>query len=199
MKNKVGRPRAFQRDEALLKAMHIFWAKGYDGASMKDLTKAMGINSPSLYSEFGDKERLYLEAIECYVSNDSCTPLVAFETEPDIRKAVEKFLTAAIDYATENDSGALGCFLSSCVSTSAGVIPGVDTILQRAASETDARLARRFELEKARGSLASNFPSMQRARLMFDLRQGGVFRARAGVNVEELKSDMDFRVDIILA
>jgi len=198
-KNKIGRPRAFNRDSALLAAMHVFWEKGYDGASMKDLTQSMGINSPSLYSVFGDKQSLYLEAIECYISNDACEPLVAFETEPDIRKAVEMFMAAVVNYATENDSGALGCFLSSCVSTTAGVIDGVEKMLQKATVETDARLARRFDLEKARGSLPENFPSLERARLMFDLRQGYVFRARAGVDAETMMSDIQFRVDTVLA
>ncbi len=196
---KMGRPRAFNRDDALLAAMHVFWEKGYDGASMKDLTQSMGINSPSLYSVFGDKRDLYLETIECYVSNDACAPLVAFETEPGIRKAVEMFLVAVIDYATENDSGALGCFLSSCVSTTANTVDGVEKLLQRATFETDNRLARRFDLEKARGSLPDNFPSLERARLMFDLRQGYVFRARAGIDADVIASDIKFRVDTVLA
>lgn len=196
---KIGRPRAFNRDDALLAAMHVFWEKGYDGASMKDLTQSMGINSPSLYSVFGDKQSLYLEAVECYVSNDACTPLVAFETEPDIHKAVEMFLVAVVDYATDNESGALGCFLSSCVSTTASTVDGVEKLLQRATFETDNRLARRFDLEKARGSLPNNFPSLERARLMFDLRQGYVFRARAGIDAEVIASDIKFRVETILA
>ncbi|MEQ9364064.1 MAG: TetR/AcrR family transcriptional regulator [Leptospirales bacterium] len=198
MKKKTGRPRAFERDEALLAAMNVFWAKGYDRASMKDLTEAMGINSPSLYSVFGDKHRLYLEAIDRYASNDACAPLVAFETEPDIARAVRSFMEAVIDYATTNDSGALGCFLSSCVSTSAGQVEGAQELLRRAIEDTDARLSRRFDLEKARGVLPDTFPSMERARLMFDLRQGHVFRARAGLDRESMESDLDFRVQMIL-
>lgn len=197
-KKKIGRPRSFDRDDALLAAMHVFWAKGYEGASMKDLTEAMGINSPSLYSVFGDKHKLYLEAIDHYASKDACAPLVAFETEPDIKKAVRSFMEAVIDYATENDSGASGCFLSSSVSTSAGVIEGVQTLLKRAIVETDARLSRRFDFEKARGVLSDNFPSMARARLMFDLRQGYVFRARAGFEPESMKDDLEFRVEMVL-
>lgn len=199
MVNKVGRPLSFDREAALLAAMHVFWAKGYDGASMKDLTRAMGINGPSLYAAFGDKHKLYLEAIDCYSSNDACAPLVAFETEPDIRKAVRSFLEAVIDYSTENGSGAKGCFLSSCVSTSAGEVDGIEALLQRAVRDTDARLARRFELEKARGALRADFPSEERARLMFDLRQGYVFRARAGFAPEGMTSDIEHRVNTVLA
>ncbi len=196
---KIGRPRGFDEDEALWAAVNVFWAKGYDGASMKDLTEAMGINSPSLYASFGDKRALYLKAIDRYVSNDACAPLVAFEGEPDIDKAVRAFMEASIDYATSHESGTRGCFLSSCVSTTAGEFDVVRSLLCRAIEETDARLAARFELEKARNMLPADFPSEERARLMFDLRQGHVFRARAGMAPEAMKRDLDHRVRMVLA
>lgn len=199
IQNKAGRPRAFDRSEALLSAMHVFWKQGYDAASIKDLTQAMGINSPSLYSVFGDKRKLYLEAINCYATIDACAPLVAFETEPDINQAVRSFMIAVIDYSTANGSGAKGCFLSSSVATSAGEVEGAQELLQRAVLDTDARLSRRFELEKARGVLPANFPSLARAKLMFDIRQGYVFRARAGFESESMKQDVEYRVHMIFA
>ncbi|MEL7154491.1 MAG: TetR/AcrR family transcriptional regulator, partial [Pseudomonadota bacterium] len=122
---KVGRPKKFDRDHALEAAMHVFWNKGYDGASMKDLTTAMGINGPSLYAEFGDKLRLYQTAIDSYVESDACAPLVAFEREEDITKAVHAFLKASIDYATMHESGARGCFLASCVVANADAVDGI--------------------------------------------------------------------------
>jgi len=195
---KVGRPKQFDRDEALAAALSVFWAKGFDGASMKDLTSAMKISGPSLYAEFGDKQSLYHLAIDSYVTNDACEPLVAFESEPDIEKAVGAFMSAAIDYATAHPSGVRGCFLASCVVTNAGQIDGVEQRLQQAVRETDARLAERFETEKAKGKLSADFPSLERARLMFDLRQGYVFRARSGSSSAELRADMDYRVRIVL-
>ncbi len=195
---RVGRPRGFNCDEALMAAVEVFWTKGYEGASIKDLTEAMGIKAPSLYSTFGDKLNLYKQAIERYLSNDACAPMVAFESEPDIRKAVRAFLEAVIDYATQNESGTRGCFLSSCVSTSAGEVEGVDELLKKAIAETDARLAKRFELEKEKGALPDKFPSLERASLMFDLRQGYIFRARAGLKKNTMTLDLDRRVSIIL-
>lgn len=195
---KRGRPRKLHREDALQAAVKVFWAKGFDGASINDLTEAMGVKAPSLYAEFGDKESLYRLAIDCYTSENACGPLVAFETESDIDKAVSAFLKAAITYATEHESGNRGCFLASCVATSAGEIEGVQEQLKKAIDETDRRLARRFEQAKADGLLPSNFPSLERARLMFDLRQGLVFRARAGCSPRTLKSDLAHRVRVIL-
>lgn len=195
---KVGRPKKFARHEALLDAVNVFWAKGYDGASMKDLTRGMGINGPSLYATFGDKRELYLQAIDAYASNDACAPLVAFESEADISLAVRAFMEAAIEYATHHQSGAKGCFLASCVATSAGEVEGVQPMLRTAIEETDKRLAARFETEKAKGVLAQDFPALERARLMFDLRQGHVFRARAGLSGEAMSADLDQRTKMVL-
>src|SRR6476661_2036032 len=82
-----GRPRSFDRDAALAAAMDVFWEKGFEATSITDLTEAMGINPPSLYSAFGDKEKLFLEAIEAYQQRrgDSCP----YADQPTARGAVE--------------------------------------------------------------------------------------------------------------
>ncbi len=196
---KIGRPRNFDIDEALLAAMNVFWSKGYDGASLKDLTKAMGISGPSMYAAFGDKRELYLKTIDQYADVDGCAPVVAFESEPDIEKAVQGFLEAVIEYSTDHSGGTSGCFLASCVSTNVGEVEGVEERMVNAINETDNRLAARFELEKEKGNLPHNFPSRERARLMFDMRQGYVFRGRAGWTAETLKADISHRVKMIIA
>ena len=196
---KAGRPKKFDRDEALQKAIHVFWRQGYEGASMKLLTDSMQINSPSLYAEFGDKHALYLEAIDLYANDDACAPLLALETEPEIKKAVCAFFEAAIDYSTNHESGARGCFLASCVATSAGHVDGTAELLREAIDATDIRIAARFETEKALGNLQADFPSSERAKLLFDLRQGLVFRARAGFSDDELRFDIDKNVAAVLA
>lgn len=195
---KVGRPRSFDVDKALLAATYVFWEKGYDGASMKDLTQAMGINSPSLYSVFGDKHGLYIQAINRYINSDTCAPVEAFAAEEDIARAVYAFMEAALDYATQQPAGLKGCFMANCVSTNAGSVEGVQELLHEAIVSADTQLAARFDAEKAQGNLPDNFPSAERARLMFDLRQGHVLRARAGIDKEDMQKDLDFRVTMIL-
>ena len=197
-KRKVGRPRNFDIDAALETATHVFWEKGYDGASMKDLTEAMGINSPSLYSVFGDKKGLYIQTIQRYMNNDSCAPMDAFESEADMEKAVRAFMKAALDNATQQPSGRLGCFMTNCVSTSVGTVEGSQELLREAIQSADNKLAARFDAEKEKGNLPETFPSMERARLMFDLRQGHVLRARAGISREAMEADLDYRVHMVL-
>lgn len=196
---RMGRPRNFNEDDALLAAMNVFWTKGYDGASIKDLTKAMGISGPSLYSAFGDKRELYLKTIDRYADVDACAPIVAFETEPDITKAVRGFLASVISYATDAEKGMRGCFLASSVSTSVGEVEGVDERMENAINATDIRLASRFEVEIEKGVLPPYFPAKQRGRLMHDMRQGFVFRGRAGWSGETLMEDIEDRVQMILA
>lgn len=198
VKKLGGRPKKFSREQALAAALQVFWAKGYEGASLKDLTAAMKINSPSLYAEFGDKLSLYQQAIRLYSEDHGCAPLTAFESEAEIKNAVRAFMAASIEHATSQESGARGCFLSSCVATSAGEIDGIQSLLRNAIEDTDQLIAARFDAEKEKGALPADFPSLERARLMLDLRQGHVFRARAGFDPDGMTSDLDYRVRIVL-
>lgn len=87
-----GRPRAFDREHALTQAMLVFWERGYEGASLTELTEAMGIKPPSLYAAFGDKEALFREAIEHYKSAYGQHTTRALTEEPTARAAVEALL-----------------------------------------------------------------------------------------------------------
>lgn len=90
-----GRPLSFDRQAALEKAMHVFWTHGYESTTINDLTAAMGIAPPSLYSAFGDKERLFLEAMECYGKGPGQFFERALAEEPTARAAIERLLLHA--------------------------------------------------------------------------------------------------------
>jgi len=103
-----GRPRSFDRDAALERAMQVFWRQGYEATSVSDLTRAMGINPPSLYAAFGDKEQLYLAALERYEQERRESVVRILEEAPSARQAIERLLEEA---ASEMASGEVwrGC------------------------------------------------------------------------------------------
>src|SRR5438128_8822547 len=86
-----GRPRSFDREKALAAAMEVFWRKGYEGASLDDLTKAMGLNKPSLYGAFGDKAGLFRMVLDRYAEGPAAYVTRAL-AEPTGRAAVERLL-----------------------------------------------------------------------------------------------------------
>jgi AcrR family transcriptional regulator len=90
-----GRPRSFDRDRALERAMELFWRQGYEATSVRDLTRALRINPPSLYAAFGDKERLYLEALGLYRRRRLEAMSRWFEQERTAKAAVRRLLTEA--------------------------------------------------------------------------------------------------------
>ncbi|RYG16931.1 MAG: TetR/AcrR family transcriptional regulator [Caulobacteraceae bacterium] len=104
-----GRPRAFDRNAALQAAMRVFWDKGYGGASLSDLTSAMGIASPSLYAAFGSKEGLYREALDLYAETNGGQLCQAMNA-PTAREAIETMLRGAVRSFTSGEAPA-GCMV----------------------------------------------------------------------------------------
>jgi AcrR family transcriptional regulator len=112
----TGRPRSFDIDQALDRALQVFWRKGYEGTSLSDLTGAMGINRPSLYAAFGDKEALFRKALDRYAEGPAAYVREALN-QPTARGAVEKLLRGAADLLSNprnppgclNVQGALAC------------------------------------------------------------------------------------------
>src|SRR5947199_5777311 len=97
---RTGRPRQFDADLALDRALAVFWRRGYEGATLDDLTAAMGINRPSLYAAFGDKERLFRRALERYVSGPAGYVHTAM-SRPTAREAAEALLAGTVALLTD--------------------------------------------------------------------------------------------------
>jgi AcrR family transcriptional regulator len=103
----MGRARAFDTDEALERAMTVFWSKGYEGTSLSDLTAAMGINRPSLYAAYGNKHELFRKALERYGEGPSSYERQAL-AQPTAREVAEGLLRGAADVQTDPSTPA-GC------------------------------------------------------------------------------------------
>ncbi|RWB30159.1 MULTISPECIES: TetR/AcrR family transcriptional regulator [unclassified Mesorhizobium] len=96
----AGRPREFDRDQALEKARDAFWTRGYEGTSMADLVSVLGLASPRIYAAFGSKESLFREAVALYEANEGGFATRALAEEPTARQVIERMLREAVETYT---------------------------------------------------------------------------------------------------
>jgi TetR/AcrR family transcriptional regulator, copper-responsive repressor len=148
-----GRPREFDRDHALARAMEVFWSRGYEGASLADLTKAMGINPPSLYAAFGDKENLFIEAVQRYHENvrQSCP----YAGEPTARAAVGRLLAELATLFTDRSHPA-GCLAVMAMITSGTSSARLQKMLAEERANAKARLRERIQRGVKEGDLPAD-------------------------------------------
>ena len=92
----MARPKEFDRDQALHKAMEVFWSRGYEAASIRDLVEHMGINRQSLYDTFGDKHALYLQALDRYQEVETRKVFELLERTPSVKKALRQLFGAVV-------------------------------------------------------------------------------------------------------
>jgi AcrR family transcriptional regulator len=180
-----GRPRAFDAHVALERAMHVFWAKGYEGAAVSDLTQAMRINRPSLYAAFGNKEQLFRKVLDRYASG----PLAYFSkalAAAKGRDVIEKILFGAANMASDLRLPA-GCLLvqgALACGDSAGSVQK-ETAARRAASEV--ALRRRLQRAKREGDLSPRANPAELARYVMTVLQGMAVQGANGAKRDQLR------------
>ncbi|MFD5062251.1 TetR/AcrR family transcriptional regulator [Streptomyces sp. NPDC058394] len=185
-----GRPRAFDSDEVLDRALEMFWRQGYEGTGIADLAKAMGINPPSLYNAFGNKQVLFQKVLDHYADGPARYIREAFE-QPTARAAIEQLLHGAADATTHPDHPR-GCLTVqgglACAPASAGARDELAT--RRAAGET----ALRARLEQARieGELPDDADPDGLARYFSTIYQGLAVQAAGGASREQLHKVVDY-------
>jgi len=182
---RPGRPRAFDPDVALERAMHVFWAKGYEGASLSDLTQAMRINRPSLYAAFGNKEQLFRKVLDRYMDG----PLAFFQEALAARKArdvIEQMFFGAARMASDPRlpsgcrmvQGALAC------GDAAGSVRK-EIGARRAAAK--AALRRRFQRAKREGDLPPNADPAELSHYVMTVLHGMAVQGADGANQDQLR------------
>ena len=188
-----GRPREFCTEAALSAALRVFWSKGYEGASMADLTGAMGITRPSLYAAFGNKEALFHKALDLYEAEKLEYTRVALD-QPTARGVAEYFMRGALETQTStcDPKGCLGVIHSMACGAEAESIKA-DVLARRASSQ--AALVERFEQARRDGDLPAHVDVAGLTSYLYALLQGMAVQAGSGAS----RADLERLVDTSLA
>ncbi len=188
-----GRPREFCTEMALAAALRVFWSKGYEGASLADLTEAMGITRPSLYAAFGNKEALFHKALDLYEAEKLEYTRVALE-QSTARGVAEHFMRGALAMQTSqcDPKGCLGVISAMACGAEAESIKA-DVIARRASSQ--AALIERFEAAKRDGDLPAHVDVLGLTSYLYALLQGMAVQAGSGAS----RADLERLVETSLA
>jgi AcrR family transcriptional regulator len=170
-----GRPRAYDTAQALDGAAELFWRKGFAGTSLDDLSAAMGMGRPSIYNAFGDKEALFLRALERFRETTGSSPMRAMDGEDSI----VKYTTA--------DRSHLGCLLGSVAPVTD--IPEVRRFLKANLAVTEEQIADRLSAAVRSGQLPADFSVERGARRAVNAIVSLAARARLGSSRKELLTD----------
>jgi TetR/AcrR family transcriptional regulator, copper-responsive repressor len=188
-----GRPRSFDRGAALEAALQVFWEKGYEAASISDLTDAMGINPPSLYAAFGDKEKLFLEAARSYAQarGNSCP----YDDEPTARGAIERLLTYMAKDLTET-CHPRGCMMMMAAATVADTSPQLQKALADMRGGARDRLKERIKLGIAEGDVPAGTDANALADFFSAVMTGMSMQARDGATRRSLLATVEQAMSI---
>jgi AcrR family transcriptional regulator len=184
-----GRPREFCVDQALTAALRVFWSKGYEGASLTDLTEAMGITRPSLYAAFGNKEALFKKAFDLY-EREKLAYIEEALAAPTVRGVAERLMRGNLAMLTEE------CTARGCLSVISSMACGAEAESVR--SEVVARRAvwnaavvERFERARAEGDLPAHIDPQGLSRLLSAMLQGISIQHGDGATKEQLEQLID--------
>ncbi len=180
-----GRPREFDVDKALDRALQVFWRKGYEGASLPELTRAMGINRPSLYAAFGNKEALFRRVLDRYAEGPAAYVRAAL-AEQTARAVAERILGGGVDLLT-GPRGPRGCLLVHGALACGEAAEPVRRELTSRRAAAQAAIRRRFERARAEGDLPAGACPADLARYVVTVLHGLAVQAAGGAGREELR------------
>ena len=180
-----GRTRQFDADKALDRALEVFWARGYEGATLPELTKAMGINRPSLYAAFGNKEQLFRKALDRYQTGPMSFLTEALR-EPTARSATEAIFSGFIRMQ-RNREKARGCLMVSGALASGAEAETVRQELAQLRQSIVAVFRKRFERAVEDGDLPKGTDCATLGRYIATVLNGLAVQAASGTSEKELR------------
>jgi len=182
----IGRPREFDRDAALEAAMLLFWRKGFAATSMNDLCDAMGVRSPSLYAAFGNKEALYLEAVEHYVRIQGPPVWGKLAEGATARAGIENLLIAGTGSLPKSRATPAGCMATLAAVGDEWPAP-ITRVVKKGRLEMLGMLRSRLETAVAKGELPASTDIDGLSRFYLSVFQGMAIQAQDGATQAELR------------
>lgn len=177
---KMGRPRAYDRDQALERARLAFWDGGFSSTSLDEITAATSMNRPSLYGAFGDKEALYLKTLERYRDESLEALRDALHPDRQLREGLTLLYRRSLDTYLAGERSARGCFLIGTATVEAVQHPEVRRILRDSLRAFESVIEDRLRLAIGRGELESKADAVMLSRLVSAIMHSLAVRARAG-------------------
>ena len=190
----AGRPRTFCKNEALDRALQVFWRKGFEGASICDLTEAMGISPPSLYAAFGNKEQLFRQALDRYADVHSERRKEALSA-PTAREAVAAILHAAARSLTDAESPA-GCLYVQGIAGAGEHASCIRDMLNAKRADSEREICERLKRARDEGDLPEDAEPAALARYVATLTQGMSVQAAGGASREDLERVVDLAMRV---
>lgn len=194
----AGRPRSFDRDGALRKAMLVFWEKGYEGTTMADLIQVIGIKAPSVYAAFGNKDQLFNEVIELYASGINNGPLKILDEEPEVFRAFEKLFEENLRVFSSEENPTSCLIMTAAINCAPEHSEHVETLkhLRNTYKEAfQSRLTRAI----TENQLAESSNANSLAEFFATFAHGLALRARDGANQQDLETSCQFALQILKA
>jgi TetR/AcrR family transcriptional regulator, copper-responsive repressor len=192
-----GRPRAYQPEVALGKALDLFRQGGFAATSLDDLSAATGMNRPSLYGAFGDKRELYIKSYQRYRDDARAAMIDIFREELPIRKRLERIYAVALDIYLDGESPR-GCFTVMTAASEAVADPQIRGMVLEGFSELDKAFANCFRLGRDKGELPASADPDVLAKLASATIHTIAIRARAGVPRKELEAIVNGAIGVMI-
>jgi AcrR family transcriptional regulator len=193
-----GRPRAYEPEVALGKALDLFRKDGFAATSLDDLSAATGMNRPSLYGAFGDKRELYIKSYQRYRADARAAMIDIFRDELPIRKRLDRIFAVALDIYLSGDAGPRGCFTVMSAASEAVSDPEIRAMVLEGFLELDKAFAACFRLAKERGELTEAADPAVLAQLASATIHTVALRARAQVPRKDLEAIVKGAIDVML-
>ena len=191
-----GRPRAYQPEVALGKALELFRSSGFAATSLDDLSAATGMNRPSLYGAFGDKRELYIKSYRRYREDARAAMQNIFRGELPIRRRLERIYAVALDIYLSG--GPRGCFTVMTAASEAVADPEIRAMVLEGLAELDKAFAACFRLAKEKGELPDSADPAVLAQVASATVHSIAIRSRTGVPRKELEAIVKGAIDVMV-